>query len=145
MITIPYYEASNFVFSNFSAHTVTFGDVTYSTAEHAFHAQKFSDQDLCDRIRLCGSPLAAWELARSLKQYRRADWNAVKVGILTDIVRAKVSQHPEVKRALLATGDQEIIERNPEDDFWGDGADGKGQNQTGKILMRIRGELQQAR
>lgn len=143
MITIPYYETSNFVFSNFSAHKIIYRDVEYPTAEHAFHAQKFSDQDLCDRILLCTSPLEAWELARTLKQYRRADWDAVKVDILTDIVRAKVSQHLEVKRALLATGDQEIIERNPEDDFWGDGAKGKGQNQTGKLLMRIRDELSQ--
>jgi len=29
----------------------------------------------------------------------------------------------------------------PCDDFWGNGKDGKGQNHTGKILVRIRKEL----
>jgi ribA/ribD-fused uncharacterized protein len=141
MITIPYYETSNFCFSNFSAHAVEFNGIKYPTAEHAFHAQKFSNKEVCERIRNCGSPLAAWELAHELKPQRRQDWDDVKVEILTEIVRSKVSQHPEVKNALLATGSEDIVEVNPNDDFWGNGADGNGQNHTGKILMKIRKEL----
>jgi len=140
-VKIPYYETSNFCFSNFSAHTVEFKGEVYATAEHAFHTQKFSDSKLREQIRSCGSPLAAWELARELKPQRRADWNDVKVGILTDIIREKVTQHPEVKHALAVTGSREIIEINENDDFWGSGADGNGQNHTGKILMKIREEL----
>lgn len=141
-VNIPYYETSNFCFSNFSAHTVTYKDVTYPTAEHAFHGQKFVDEELCKQIKQCGSPLEAWELAKELKSQRRTDWDDVKVEILTEIIREKVNQHEEVKSALLATDDREIIEINENDDFWGSGSDGKGQNHTGKILMRIRSELQ---
>jgi len=142
MIEIPYYETSHFVFSNFSAHTVEYNGVNYPTAEHAFHAQKFDDPLLADKIRDCGSPLAAWQLAHELKPQRRSDWNDVKVAILTDIIRAKVNQHQEVKDALLSSGSEEIIEINPNDDFWGSGPDGNGQNNTGKIFMQIRSELQ---
>jgi len=141
MITIPYYETSNFVFSNFSAHIVTYKGVTYPTAEHAFHAQKFDDETLRNQIRNCPSPIAAWELGRKLKPQRRSDWDDVKVDILTEIIRNKVEQNSDVKEALLSTGDEEIVEINPNDDFWGTGADGNGQNQTGKILMKIRDEL----
>lgn len=141
MIAIPYYETSNFVFSNFSAHSIEFGGVLYPTAEHAFHAQKFDDNQLRSQIRSCSSPLAAWELAREFKPNRRKDWDSVKVSVLTEIVRAKVAQHLDVKEALLATGTEEIVEVNPNDEFWGKGADGTGQNQTGKILMRVRAEL----
>lgn len=140
MIAIPYYETSNFCFSNFSAHTVEFKGILFPTAEHAFHAQKFSEE-MREQIRSCGSPLAAWEMARELKPQRREDWNDVKVEILTDIIRSKVNQHQEVKDALLATGSEDIVEVNPNDDFWGNGADGNGQNHTGKILMKIRTEL----
>lgn len=140
-VNIPYYETSNFCFSNFSAHSVVFDGQSYPTVEHAFHAQKFDDPTLVEQIKTCGSPLAAWELAQKLKPQRRSDWNEVKVGILADIVRAKVNQHVDVKKALLDTGEREIIEINPNDDFWGNGADGSGQNQTGKILMEIRSEL----
>lgn len=141
MINIPYYETSNFVFSNFSAHRVEFKGVHYATVEHAFHAQKFTDDMLQQKIRECASPLAAWQLAQNLKLQRKTDWNDVKVRILTEIIRAKVQQHTEVRDALLATGDVEIIEVNPNDSFWGSGADGNGQNNTGKILMKIRDEL----
>ena len=134
MITIPYYETSNFVFSNFSAHTVKVGGVQYPTVEHAFHAQKFDNEQLREQILHSGSPLAAWKLAHELKPQRRADWDSVKVAVLTDIIRAKVSQHSDVMSALLATGDEEIVEINPNDDFWGNGADGNGQNQNRKAL-----------
>lgn len=141
-VNIPYYETSNFCFSNFSAHKVRYKGVTYATAEHAFHAQKFMDKGLRGQIIQCGSPLEAWKLAKELKSQRRTDWNDVKVEVLTDIIREKVNQHQEVKAALLATDDREIIEINKNDEFWGSGSGGNGQNHTGKILMRIRAELQ---
>lgn len=139
MIQIPYYETSNFVFSNFSAHAVEYKGVTYATVEHAFHAQKFDQlPEVQGRVVSARSPLQAWELAREFRLQRRADWDDVKVDILTEIVRAKVAQHKEVYDALLATGDEEIVELNPNDDFWGSGPDGNGRNQMGKILMAIR-------
>ncbi len=140
-IKIPYYETSNFCFSNFSAHAIKFKGAIYPTAEHAFHAQKFDDTNLREQIVKCGSPLDAWELARELKPQRRTDWDNVKVGILTNIIREKVRQYPEIETALRETGDKEIVELNNNDDFWGTGADGKGQNNTGKILMTVRDEL----
>lgn len=65
----------------------------------------------------------------------------MKVDILTEIIRCKTEQNADVREALLATGDEEIVEINPNDDFWGNGANGDGQNQTGKILMKIRDEI----
>lgn len=141
MIRIPYYETSNFVFSNFSAHAVTYKGVTYPTVEHAYHAQKFEDQNLRHMIMEAASPLVAWQIAQDLKSKRRADWNSVKVGILKEIIQAKIEQHDEVRQALLSTGDEEIAEINPNDSFWGSGQDGKGQNQAGKILMQLRKDL----
>ena len=144
MISIPYYETSNFVFSNFSAHTVKFNGLIYPTVEHAFHAQKFSDPKLREKIIRADSPLVAWQMARKLKAERREDWNSVKIEILKVIIREKINQHTEVRDALIATGTEDIIEQNPNDDFWGSGANGNGQNNTGKILMELRSELTNA-
>jgi ribA/ribD-fused uncharacterized protein len=41
----------------------------------------------------------------------------------------------------LSTGDEEIVEDSPIDSYWGCGADGKGQNNLGKILMEVRSRL----
>lgn len=141
MIEIPYYETSNFVLHNFSAHSIVYDGELYPTVEHAFHALKFKDDTLREQVRTCGSPLAAWKLGREFKSQRRKDWDDIKVGVLTELVRAKVTQHEDVRSALIATGDEVIVELNPNDDFWGGGADGKGQNNAGKILMRVREEI----
>ena len=73
----------------------------------------------------------------------RSDREDVKYGIMEEIVRAKFTQHPELAVRLLATGDKVLVEGN----HWGDtcwGVDvrtGQGENNLGKILMRVREEL----
>lgn len=141
MIQIPYYETSYFAFSNFSAHSIRVDGILYPTAEHAYHAQKFTDQAIIDELRAAGSPLEAYEIAHRYKSQRKENWDDIKVSVLYELVREKVRQHKEVRDTLLASGDEDIVEVNPNDDFWGNGPDGNGQNQTGKILMRIREEL----
>lgn len=141
MITIPYYETSYFALHNFSANAIEIDSVVYPTAEHAFHALKFDDAAIREEIINSSSPVAAFHLGKKYKPLRRSDWNDIKVGVLEDIIRRKAQQNPDVKEALLLSGDEQIVEVNENDDFWGSGPDGKGQNHTGKILMKIRDEL----
>lgn len=143
MITVPYYETSNFCFSNFSAHTIELKGVKYPTVEHARHAQKFSGKTLRRRIVQCSSPIAVWNVAHGLKSHWRKDGADVKVGVLMDITRAKVAQHDDMQAALKDTGSEEIMELNPHNAFWGGGIDNLGQNRMGRILMKIRDELKQ--
>jgi hypothetical protein len=141
MIKIPFYENSYFVFHNFSAHAIKYNGVVYPTAEHAFHVSKFDDVKIKEEIKNAESPLKAFELGKKYKPFRKTNWDEIKVNVLYEIIKEKVKQHEEVRKALLVTGDEEIIEDNPNDNFWGSGKDGKGQNNTGKILMKIRQEL----
>ena len=141
MIMIPYYETSHFVFSNFSPHAVDINGILYPTAEHAYHAAKFDDENIRNEIRNARSPLKAFQLGKRYKELRKNNWDDIKVNALYEIIKAKAKQHEDVTKALLATGKEEIIEDNPHDEFWGNGKDGKGQNNTGKLLMRIRDEL----
>jgi N-glycosidase YbiA len=59
-------------------------------------------------------------------------------------VRRKFELHPALRTMLLATGDEELAEANPADSYWGIGGDGNGCNKLGKIMIRIRAELQAA-
>jgi ribA/ribD-fused uncharacterized protein len=118
-----------------------FRNVLYPTAEHAFHCAKFDDEKIKEEIRNARSPLDAFELGKKYKPHRREDWDETKVNILYEILKEKFSQHEEAKKALLDTGSEKIVENNPNDDFWGNGRDGNGRNNTGKILMKIREEL----
>ena len=56
-------------------------------------------------------------------------------------LRAKFTQHENLKKILLDTGDRELIEDSPTDYQWGCGQDGTGQNLLGKALVEIRTEL----
>ena len=69
----------------------------------------------------------------------RPDWDAVKIGIMREAVLKKFETHPDLRAALLATG--ELMEDAPDDYCWGRGADGTGANNLGKILMEVRSLL----
>lgn len=60
---------------------------------------------------------------------------------MEDICRHKLQQNQYVYDKLLLTGDMEIIEDSTKDSFWGWGPDRKGENQLGKIWMRLRDEI----
>ena len=61
-----------------------------------------------------------------------------------EIVLAKFTQNPDLKEKLLATGDESLEEGNTwGDTIWGT-VDGVGENRLGKILMRVRDELNEA-
>ena len=65
----------------------------------------------------------------------------VKDKVMYEIVLAKFTQNPDLKEKLLATGDEYLEEGNTwGDTIWGT-VDGVGENRLGKILMRVRDEL----
>jgi ribA/ribD-fused uncharacterized protein len=128
-------------FSNFAAFPIRLDGQTWPTSEHYFQAQKFEDEMHRDAIRMTASPMIVARMGRDRKKKLRADWESVKVGIMTDAVRAKFTQHDELRTLLLATGDAKLVEHTTNDSYWGDGGDGSGRNMLGQILMRVREEL----
>lgn len=128
-------------FSNFAAYPIVLDGATWPTSEHYFQAQKFADLAHREAIRTAKSPMIAARLGRDRKKLLRADWETVKVAIMTVAVRAKFTQHEELCVTLLATGDAKLVEHTANDDFWGDGGDGSGKNMLGTILMQLREEL----
>lgn len=56
-------------------------------------------------------------------------------------LRAKFSQHKELKELLLSTGDATLVEHTARGRIWGDGGDGSGENRLGRLLMQVREEL----
>jgi len=61
---------------------------------------------------------------------------------MLEAVRAKFSQHADLRALLVGTGDALLVEHTARDDYWGDGGDGHGKNRLGQILMQVRAELQ---
>jgi ribA/ribD-fused uncharacterized protein len=128
-------------FSNFAPYPVRMDGKIWPTSEHYFQAQKFEDAEHQEKIRQTKSPMIAARMGRDRKKPLRRAWESVKVGIMREVVRAKFSQHDDIRQLLLSTGDAKIVEHTENDSFWGDGGDGSGKNMLGRILMEVREEL----
>ena len=126
---------------NFSAHGFTLDDHYWPTVEHYFQAQKFAGSDHEERIRVSRSPKEAKNLGQTRKLSLRSDWEDVKVELMRNALMAKFTTHPDLRDALLATRDEELVENAPTDYFWGCGKLGGGQNMLGKLLMETRQAL----
>ncbi len=138
-----FYEQDHYYLSNFSAFAINWSGHEFPTSEHAYQWAKFSGASTVHQshIRHARSAHEAFKYAELYKDYRRAEWDALKVDIMRDILRAKAHQHEYVSRKLLATGDRELIENSWRDDFWGWGHNRDGMNMLGKLWMQIRHEL----
>lgn len=137
-----FYEQDFYVLSNFSAFRIFWKGCRFDTSEVAYHWEKFHHApEIQLELLHARSSHDAFKLAERHREYRRGDWDVVKVDIMYYILRAKVEQHEYVRRKLLATGGRELIEDSWRDDFWGWGPNRNGQNMLGRLWMQIRTEL----
>lgn len=128
-------------FSNFSKHPITVNNKVYATTEHYFQAMKFLTEELQENVRVQETPRKARNVGVSTKGLR-PDWESVKYGIMVETLRYKVSQNEDVKKSLLETGEEELVENTTDDYTWGCGTNGDGKNLLGKAWMEVRSELQ---
>lgn len=125
--------------SNFYLCDVEYDGLVYPSSENAFQAAK------CERIAERNdfvniSPNKSKQKGHEVQM--RSDWDEVKFQVMYDICKCKFTQNPILREKLIATGDAYLEETNTWGDrIWGV-CNGVGENNLGKILMRIREELQ---
>ena len=112
----------------------------------------FGDAEVAAEILQAMAPRQHKALGRRVRGFTEAIWKANREAIVTDGSRAKFTQNPELRQALLDTAGTELVEASPFDRIWGiglaatdrraeDPAQWRGQNLLGKILTRVRDEL----
>lgn len=131
-------------FCNYSLHGFEIDGTYWRTVEHFFQAQKFAGTDHETVIHRARTPGDAKELGRTTKYPLRTDWESVKDSIMFRAVLRKFQTHYDIRRRLLDTDNEDLVESAPGDYYWGCGADGTGQNKLGKILMAVRDALRAA-
>jgi ribA/ribD-fused uncharacterized protein len=125
--------------SNFERCEILYKGILYKSSEAAFQAQK----TLNIKARYIFAKLNARE-AKTMGAIVniRPDWEDVKLEIMEEICRVKFNLH-QFKAKLIDTGMMNIIESN----YWGDTywgiCDGIGENNLGKIIMKIREEIKE--
>ncbi|KAJ6470933.1 hypothetical protein C8R45DRAFT_1014930 [Mycena sanguinolenta] len=132
-------------FSTRSSHSVTYNNKEYPTAEHLFQAFKFMDNrpDIAETIRTVSkSSSEAYEYSMAHIAHQHPDWDRMCTAKMEIVMWHKFSQHMELKRKLLATGDAELV-NDTNNDFWGVGRDKQGRNESGKALERVRASFRE--
>ena len=125
--------------SNYYDAKVSMDGYDYNSVEHAFQAAKCKHREDRIEIRLADTPGKAKRLGNRVEL--RSDWEEVKVSVMASLVLQKFARHPHLRRRLLATGVEQIVEGNTwNDTFWGVCA-GQGKNMLGRILMGVRRRL----
>lgn len=135
--------------SNFHMVDIEVDGIVYKSVEHYYVCSKFIDDQMIDNIwydkNMFIEYINSIDLPGKVKRIGskikvRSDWNKVKLDIMYKGLVAKYNV-PELKKLLLDTKNQEIIEvNNWNDRYWGV-CDGVGKNKLGKMLMDIRSEL----
>lgn len=150
-------------FSNLYHREIRIAGARFSTVEHAYQWLKPRDPRVRDWLMAAPAPslvaLAAHTLPSEapdpteimgrtanalLGFHTRPGWSRLRYPWMLTCLRAKFSQHVDLRELLLATGDCQIIEAGKIDDDagrrWGI-VNGRGQNYLGRMLMRVRAEL----
>lgn len=143
-IDIDHYIIDIFPLDNFSPYGLVMNGEYFQTAEHAFQYLKFeeTDKNIANKIMRATSPYDAREIAAKNKSKRIPNWKEVKYDYMKQVFRLKLEQNPKVKDALLNTEGYLIIEKClDEDTDWGLDRNNQGENNLGKIWMKIREEI----
>jgi ribA/ribD-fused uncharacterized protein len=141
------------------ANPFKYNGMEYPTVEHAFHAQKVADDDpMVEEYRLAlstnvtdvltpndakkfGGPTSFKENNFTL----RSDWNSVRLKIMEEISREYYQSNREFIDKLINTEEKLLIHKGFRiDDYWGVKKEDKGENNHGKILMKLREEFKNA-
>jgi len=142
MTSIGFYIHNRDCLSSFAATKLRYRNFTWPTSEHAYQAAKFEDSNIVRKIKSAPSPWEAFEISREYQKHIRPSWtDKERLCAMESILRAKITSNPFVERFLLSTKDYQLFEDSPLDSFWGIGSDGKGQNNLGKIWMKLRDEV----
>ena len=144
----------NGCFSNWYSGRFVLDGFEYQHVEQYMMAEKarlFHDTEMYEKILRTADPKKCKALGKKVSGFDPKTWNAFKYEIVKTANRAKFDQNPELKKALLNTGDAILAEANPRDRIWGiahgaevgsrmDPSEWPGQNLLGKILMELREE-----
>lgn len=125
--------------SNFYPCRVDYEGKSFGSTEQAYQYYKTLDPYFREKI-FNSSPSKSKKITKEKDFPIREDWSQIKLGIMEDLLRIKF-KNPNLRDLLLKTGNSFIIEGNTwNDTFWGV-CNNIGENNLGKLLMKIRDEI----
>ena len=138
---IIFYEdqRDHFELSTLFPHAIIFQQQSYPTAEHLYQSRRFRNHpEIAEKIRTeARTPKHARYLANKNKNKQRNDWEQAKTIVMEEVLRLKFKD-PELQEVLKKTGNAKLVAATTWDSYWGINKEGKGRNELGKMLMKLR-------
>ena len=142
------------MFSNSAKKSVEIDGVTYPSVTHyyiAMKAREAKNDEVYEKIMASATAKAAKALEKKIT-LKEEDWEAKQDSVMEKGVRAKFTQHPEIRAKLLETGDRPIGFADARDIYWGIGTSQdtdkarkkskwRGQNKLGNMIEELRTRL----
>lgn len=132
-------------FSNLYRRVIHLEGHDFPTAEHAYQAGKPIKESVREWLLSAPTPALVAMAAHGLYTWDIVpDWSRIKIERMRCVLRAKFTQHEDLRALLLSTGNARLVESGHTDNSvnreWGE-VNGKGQNKLGVLLMDLREEL----
>lgn len=136
--TIKHFRGDYFFLSSYYICNINYKGINYSTAEAAFQSMKTKNiKERKEFIYL--TPKEARKKGREVSL--REDWEQIKEDVMYNICLCKFNQNQDLADKLIMTGNTYLQQESSwNDKEWGTVND-QGENKLGKILMRVREEL----
>jgi N-glycosidase YbiA len=140
MSIIGVFKDEFFFLSNMYLIDIVYNGIQFNSVEQAYQYHKTASSKEQMKILKCTDPKATKKVAKTFK-YVREDWKDVRLNIMYNLLWIKFND-PLLKEALLLTKGYELVEGNWwGDEFWGV-CNGVGENYLGKLLMKVRNEIE---
>ena len=135
---------------NMAPYPIKFEGKVWLTSEALFQSMRYDIESIKEIIRVEKSPMGAKMKSKKYKdQMVVVPMSDLDVENMRKCVKMKFDAHPQLKKALIATGMSPIFEdigirKGERHKFWGakklSESEGEGNNMMGKILMDLREE-----
>jgi ribA/ribD-fused uncharacterized protein len=138
-------------FSNSAKKSVEIDGTTYASVTHyyiAMKAREAKNDAMYDKVMAAATAKAAKALEKKIV-LKEEEWEPKQDSIMQKAVRAKFTQHPEIRAKLLETGNRPIGFADARDIYWSIGTSRdtekakkkskwRGQNKLGLIIEELR-------
>lgn len=113
------------------------GKTCFYSVEQAFQCYKAANEDAFDYVWKGINPSECKRRGRRV--VLTDNWDLKRIPVMSMCVLAKFEQNDYLKKKLLDTGDEVLVEYTTwGDTFWGVNTNYEGSNHLGKIIMSVR-------
>lgn len=132
-------------FSNYYICSITIDEKEYNSVESFYHSSKYikTNPKAAERIRGLFSPGLCKKVLNEfiLTEDEQNNWNRIHILVMKRALFTKFITNNELAKTLISTEDSKLIYNKTEDEYWGSGADNRGQNLLGRLLEEVRDVL----